>query len=99
MSSGQSVQITCYVSEGDLPLRIVWQLNGKRIEDFSEISSGVMGKRGSFLTIDSVSYNVAGNYSCAASNAAGEDVHTAQLLVNGYFLFIKIVCSFVCRYL
>ena len=81
--SGQSLQVTCFASEGDLPIYISWTLNGKPIGEYPEISTGIVGKRGSFLTIDSVSYLNAGNYTCRAENAAGFDVHVAQLLVNG----------------
>lgn len=82
--AGQYVQVTCLVSEGDLPLSIKWTLNGKKSEDYAEINVAKMGKRSSILSIESISYDHAGNFTCAASNLAGEAYFTAQLLVNGY---------------
>lgn len=78
------MQVTCLVSEGDLPITIDWSSNGKILKDSPEVSTGKLGKRSSFLTIESVSYANAGNYSCNARNAAGISVYTAELQVNGY---------------
>lgn len=83
MHSGQYVQVTCLITEGDLPLKIEWELNGKPIFDYHEISTSKMGKRSSILAIESVSHLNAGNYSCKAKNKAGESVYVTQLQVNG----------------
>ncbi|CAH0555671.1 unnamed protein product [Brassicogethes aeneus] len=80
--SGQFVQVTCAVSEGDLPIKLSWQLNGKTLEDFPEISTSSVGKRTSILEIESVSYSHAGNYTCKAVNRAGEIGYSTELLVN-----------------
>lgn len=81
---GQSVQVQCFVSEGDLPLSIQWLFNDKRIEAFREVSVTTVGKRSSILSIDSVSYDLAGNYTCKTKNEAGETLFSAELQVNGY---------------
>lgn len=81
--SGQSVQVQCFVSEGDLPVTLEWNLNEKPLEDFPEISTVVVGKRSSILSIDSVSYTHAGNYTCKAKNRAGEASFSSELQVNG----------------
>lgn len=77
-------------------MKIEWSLNGKSVTEYPEITASNMGKRSSFLTIESVSYVHAGNYTCSAKNAAGETSFTSQLLVNGYFLlsFTYILDSF-----
>ncbi|XP_066145696.1 cell adhesion molecule Dscam1 isoform X41 [Euwallacea fornicatus] len=80
--SGQSVQVSCFASEGDLPLRFTWKFNGGALEDFPEVSSTVLGKRMSSLLIESVSYEHAGNYTCAVANEAGESTFNAELQVN-----------------
>lgn len=72
------------VSEGDLPLNIKWKLNEQSLEIFPEITVAKIGKRSSILTIESVLYTNAGNYTCAATNKAGQSIHIAQLQVNGY---------------
>ena len=84
VSAGKPVQATCFVPEGDLPLDITWTLNGAKSDDYVEMSVGRIGRRNSILTIESVSYANAGNYTCRAANLAGEAAHNAQLLVNGY---------------
>lgn len=84
--SGQFAQVHCSISEGDLPIKFVWKLNGKDLQDYPEISTSAFGKRTSILEIESVSYTHAGNYTCKASNLAGDAVFSAELLVNGYCL-------------
>lgn len=83
LSSGQYVQVTCLVPEGDLPLKIKWNLNGESLKFFPEVQVARMGKRSSILTIETVGYTNAGNYSCDAENAAGKTNYVAQLQVNG----------------
>ncbi|KAJ8967482.1 hypothetical protein NQ314_002796 [Rhamnusium bicolor] len=80
--SGQSVQVQCFVSEGDLPVRLEWLLNEKPLEDFPEVSTVTLGKRSSILSIDSVSYSHAGNYTCTAKNKAGMASLSSELQVN-----------------
>ncbi|CAG9840563.1 unnamed protein product [Diabrotica balteata] len=82
--SGQFVQVTCTAFEGDMPIKIDWLLNNVPISDFSDVSVSAVGKRTSFLAIDSVSYTHAGNYTCRAANKAGETTVTSELQVNGY---------------
>lgn len=85
VSSGHTIQVACLVSEGDLPLDIEWTLNGKSLENSADVSVGKVGKRNSILSIDAVSYENAGNYTCTAENKAGMAQHSAELLVNGYW--------------
>lgn len=84
LHSGQYVQVMCLVAEGDLPIDITWELNGRNIIDYQEISTSKVGKRSSTLAIESVSHLNAGNYSCKARNKAGESEYVTQLYVNGY---------------
>lgn len=83
LHEGQYVQVTCLASEGDLPITIQWTLNGESLDKFPEVSAAKMGRRSSFLTIEAVSYTHVGNFSCRASNKAGESIYTSQLFVNG----------------
>lgn len=89
--SGRFVEVSCTVSEGDLPITFEWRLNGNKLEDFLEISVSSVGKRTSFLSIEAVSYTHAGNYTCAAKNKAGETFFSSELQVNGYLEFIHFV--------
>lgn len=85
ISSGQPLQISCFVPTGDLPIQVSWTLNGRNINEFSGVSIGNIGPRNSILVIEAVSYVNAGNYTCTVFNAAGKTSHHAQLLINGYF--------------
>lgn len=83
--------VQCAVIKGDLPVEIVWSLNGRPIVVSAEpgdpyhrdIVIRRSGKRASTLTIDSVAARHAGVYSCSASNPAGTAEHAADLSVNG----------------
>lgn len=76
--------VTCAVSHGDLPLQIVWLHNNLEITDDLGITFSV-SKRTSAMTIESVAAYNTGNYTCQATNAAGIDRFTIDLVVNGWF--------------
>nr|XP_033326646.1 Down syndrome cell adhesion molecule-like protein Dscam2 isoform X15 [Megalopta genalis] len=79
---GDTVTATCTMLKGDSPIQIEWSLNGEPIShDYPGISI-VTSKRVSLLTIDAVTASHAGEYTCAASNAAGGTSFTATLAVN-----------------
>lgn len=80
---GDSVQLTCHVAKGDLPLKIKWLFNQKPLFAHLNILTSKLGDRSSFLTIPSVTAENSGNYTCAAWNAAGEHNFTAKLNVEG----------------
>lgn len=82
------MQVSCLVSEGDLPFNFTWRFNNEKLERFPEMSTTLVGKRMSILLIDSVSHAHAGNYTCVALNDAGEFAFSAELLVNGYSFMI-----------
>lgn len=79
---GEPASVQCSVVLGDFPIDIVWQRNGQPVDE-DLVATAKLGKRLSVLNIDSVSGSHAGNYSCAASNLAGQTEHTAELRVNG----------------
>lgn len=81
--SGQYVQVSCSVTEGDFPINIFWQLNGEIVSNVADTTVTPVGKRTSSLEIESVTYKHAGNYTCTATNQAGAAVFTTGLLVNG----------------
>ncbi|XP_076544938.1 Down syndrome cell adhesion molecule 1 isoform X9 [Osmia lignaria lignaria] len=91
-NAGEMATVQCAVIKGDLPLKIVWSLNGRHIDvgrvsgdhgyDIPDIVVSRSSKRISTLTIDSVAARHAGEYSCTATNAAGSARHTSVLSVN-----------------
>ncbi|KAF6210674.1 hypothetical protein GE061_013781 [Apolygus lucorum] len=80
--AGQSVQVTCIVNEGDLPLDIKWEFSGNRDFDDLGIMTSAMGKKASFMSIDSIDSRHSGTYSCTAKNRAGKVQLSSDLNVN-----------------
>ncbi|XP_066145677.1 cell adhesion molecule Dscam1 isoform X24 [Euwallacea fornicatus] len=80
--ANQFIQASCTVSEGDLPLVISWLFNYQPLDQYSDTTIAAVGKRTSFLSIESVTHDNAGNYTCKAENSAGQATYTAELLVN-----------------
>lgn len=91
VNAQEMVLVTCTVSKGDLPLKIQWYFNGKSIKSGDIGVNLVNTKRTSQLSIESVSHENQGNYSCAVINAAGNINHTAQLYVNGTSFSIVLI--------
>lgn len=98
------VTLTCTVSKGDSPLSIVWYRDGvplpshgSRSDDITIVS---LNAYNSVLGIERVGPRHGGRYSCRAANAAGTDVLTYSLSVNGTFfvsfiIMIPIACIFL----
>lgn len=81
---GDSVSISCVAPTGDLPISFDWLHNTEPIVEFSSgVSVSKLGKRTSAMTIDSISGQHAGNYTCKATNEAASEYYSAHLIVNG----------------
>lgn len=83
LHSGQAVQVSCFVTEGDTPVKLSWRVNGKKLLATEQINFYNVRKKGSLLLIDPLTEEQTGNYTCAAENKAGSVDFTAQLSVNG----------------
>ena len=81
--SGSDTQIQCYVSQGDSPLHISWYFHGKEVSHVMGVNTVKLGSKSNILSIDSVTHGHSGDYTCVASNMAGEDRYTASLSVHG----------------
>lgn len=79
----QFISINCAVTDGDLPLNILWTFNNQPITPDMDVSASKLGKRTSVLTIDSVNGHHSGNYTCHGTNNAGSTSHTTELKVIG----------------
>lgn len=84
--AGQSTSVQCMVVAGDIPLGIQWSKDGKNIHSSGDVIAAMITQKLSLLSIDSVSAEHVGNYTCTADNVAGIANHTARLLVNGLCL-------------
>ena len=83
VNTGVFAQLTCVVSQGDLPITISWSLKGQELNSGPSITSNMLGQRVSMLVIASVDYTHIGEYTCRATNGAGSVTHSAALNVNG----------------
>ncbi|XP_052739509.1 cell adhesion molecule Dscam2 isoform X49 [Bicyclus anynana] len=81
---GDAVVVNCVATKGDLPLEISWTFSSETIDSslHRDIMTTPLGPRASVLTINSVSANHQGNYTCIVQNAAGRAEHAATLVVN-----------------
>ncbi|CAG0885273.1 unnamed protein product [Cyprideis torosa] len=84
--AGSQASLYCFVPKGDLPIAITWTFHGGNISSEMGFSTVKVGLRSSALSINRVTAAHAGVYTCQARNAAGEDTHSAQLLVNGAYV-------------
>ncbi|CAH0555672.1 unnamed protein product [Brassicogethes aeneus] len=80
--ASESVSVQCAISIGDMPVKFSWMLNGKRIHNGDKFSIGSFGKKVSFLSIDNLSEEHIGNYTCLAANIAGISSYSAELLIK-----------------
>lgn len=82
--AGESVQLFCTVSRGDLPISSAWLFNGERLPmSTSGLTTTQVGPRTLLLAIHTATAWNSGNYTCIAENSAGVTEHTVTLLVHG----------------
>lgn len=86
------MQVSCILQKGDRPVNFTWVFNGIVLQSGDGIRMDFIGKS-SILTIDPVRGMHQGNYTCIASNPAGEEQVSATLVVNG-----TVVHSIYCRW-
>lgn len=100
LNSGDSIELNCYVSKGDKPVTIKWNINGKDAAVVPGVSE-VTKDRSSLLTISNVMAIHNGNLTCTATNRAGSSSYHAELHVNGIFFirFLSLFQSFLTFYL
>lgn len=94
---GDFAQSNCVLRKGDKPIVISWLFNGLPLTNSEDVEIVKMGSRSSILTIEPVTGQNQGNYTCVASNPAGSmAVHTV-LKVNGtYNLSIQAITIWTC---
>ncbi|XP_059046490.1 cell adhesion molecule Dscam2 isoform X9 [Achroia grisella] len=81
---GDTVVVNCVATKGDLPLDISWTFSSETLDSslHRDIMTMQLGPRASALTINPVSANHQGNYTCIVQNAAGRVEYAATLVVN-----------------
>lgn len=78
--NGNRVRMVCEVSGVPVP-QITWERDGVEVQ-----------RGGKFYTIDTAGQGDNGNYSCIASNSAGEVKATSQLNILGNYVFRCFAC-------
>ena len=85
LREGMRAAITCQIMEGDLPITFRWERNGRAVSN--NLALGTVIRRidefSSSLIIEQVTSAHTGNYTCIASNVAGDEKHIVPLTVNG----------------
>lgn len=84
---GQSIQLGCFVIEGDDPIRIIWDIGGERNLDEFDVETSKVGRKGSVIAIEYLQPHHAGIYRCTASNEAGSRSWSSVLSISGNLLF------------
>lgn len=81
--AGQSVQASCFVSEGDPPLQFSWSFDGRG--GLSALGVGTMnaGRKTNLLIIESAGLEHRGLYTCSVRNRAGIVSESARLDIHG----------------
>lgn len=80
---GESVQVSCYVNKGDMPVNFTWLFNDEPVATELSVNVNAYGKKTSLLSIEYVDQSHIGNYSCVVSNSAGSAIYTTELFVKG----------------
>lgn len=94
VNEGSNVKIFCSVVNGDQPIKIQWAKNRKILSRKTQIidDSTIL------LSLQRVTLEDAGNYTCSARNSAGVARHSSQLKIKGcsanYVPIILIPISF-----
>ncbi|XP_076672508.1 Down syndrome cell adhesion molecule 1 isoform X13 [Andrena cerasifolii] len=82
-NSGDMVSATCSIVKGDNPVKIVWKFNDRTIGfNDPDVTITKINKHMSALSIESVAARHAGEYTCVATNLAGNVSHSTTLSVN-----------------
>lgn len=82
VNSGELVSVTCSVHKGDLPIEISWFHDNRSLVDGDGVTI-LKSRKVNTLSVESVSFESAGEYRCVARNNAGSAAHSAILNVNG----------------
>ena len=83
LRQGIRTRLLCGVSQGDLPLEIVWHKDDRTLVQHATASVKELDTFTSVLTFTNLSAADAGLYECIVRNAAGLTRYGSQLYVQG----------------
>lgn len=90
---GDRVGVQCFITKGDLPLVMEWRKDSGLLGH--DVSVQQYGHYTSSLSIESLSPQHAGVYTCVASNPAANVTHSSTLLVNGKPTALSVLFQFL----
>lgn len=80
---GEKTSVTCVVANGAGNLEFTWTQDGRSVENTASKHVKAITENIAAITIDRVTANDVGNYTCTVSNDAGVDSYSAALSVQG----------------
>nr|XP_037290515.1 titin-like [Rhipicephalus microplus] len=80
---GETLLVTCVANRGTQPMQFTWLKNGVALKEGDKATPKMFTESVSALSIRDVGAEDVANYSCRASNSAGSDSYTAELVVTG----------------
>ncbi|XP_028969097.1 Down syndrome cell adhesion molecule-like protein Dscam2 [Galendromus occidentalis] len=83
MQAGHRATVTCAIVEGDSPIVISWQKDGRPLIGYKGVQTLPLSDFVSTLIIENVERSHSGNYTCTATNIAAVSNYTAPLVVLG----------------
>lgn len=85
LAEGMRAAISCQIVEGDLPVMFTWIKVDGGVNNGLGVGTVTRNhdEYSSSLIIERITTEHAGNYTCIATNAAGEEKFTVPLTVNG----------------
>lgn len=92
---GDSLDITCSLKRGSLPVQFNWIVGNRKASDITGIRINTSERR-SVCIIRSIAAEHIGNYTCEASNAEGVVRVATELKVEGKMTDLKNKALFVC---
>ena len=81
--SGSRARVICGLTRGDLPVLFQWLKDGQPLLPEIDVQITNLDAFSSLLTIASLADRHSGNYTCMATNPAGQDHYTTALTVKG----------------
>lgn len=96
-NQGDTVSVSCIASKGDVPIGLTFYHNEIPVIDDNGITITKSAKI-AMLSIESLRAEHRGNYTCKASNRAGQVQFSAELNINGYYIIVfntKIFMQFI----
>ncbi|EEC17786.1 titin, putative [Ixodes scapularis] len=79
----QKSTVSCVVTFGQGPFDFLWTQDGKIIEDSPRKHTKTLAENVAVMTIEKVTAEDLGNYTCTVANAAGSSSHSATLAIEG----------------